>query len=285
MILEAACGLQICPIRSPHLARNFVMIHKRMGNTTTRLLAISALFLVLIFVVTGFVILAHPFSNGVLGASTRTPKTSFTIAVYGDSFVDTMGEHLEYLQGSLQRRYPTYHFTFYNYGIGSQNVQMGLDRFDSPFNYKTRNYPPIAQVHPDIIIVGSFGYNPFSPYSRDQHWNTLVKLVQKAQSTGASVYMLSEIAPLKTGFGKGPHGVNWPDDQANLQAQHITEQLQNAVSISKNLHVPLIDAYDPSKVNGNFGNPIYVNKDDGIHPSDLGHKFMADLIAKTIKLN
>ena len=255
----------------------------------TKFLIWTSVGLSLLFIIVGAALFTQIKPNNpgnVLGSQSKPPKTAFVIAVYGDSFVDTMGENLEYLQGSLKRRYPSYTFTFYNYGIGSQNAQQGVERFDSAFNYKTRHYPPITELHPDIIIMGSFAYNPFSPYDRNKHWNTLTLLVQKAQATGASVYMLAEIAPLKQGFGKGPGGVNWPDSQANLWSQHIAEQLQNAVYLAKDhLHVPLIDAYDASTTDGTFGNPKYVNKNDGIHPSELGHQFMADLIARSLKFN
>lgn len=257
-----------------------------------KILSITAISLIVMFIVIAVMVLVLNHQNNpgnTLGVSTtanpKPAKTSYSIAIYGDSFVDTMGENLEYLQGSLKRRYPNLTFNFYNYGIGSQNVQQGVERFDSAFDYKTRHYPPITSLHPDIIIIGSFGYNPFSPHDRNRHWQVLTQLVQKAKNTGSTVYMLAEVAPLKNGFGKGPGGVNWGDDAANLQAQHITQQLQNAVYLARDhLKVPLIDAYNPSTVDGTFGNPKYVNKNDGIHPSELGHQFMADLIAKTIKL-
>ena len=94
--------------------------------------------------------------------------------------VDTMGENMEYLGESLQTVYPQTKFNLYNYGIGGQNVKQGLDRFNQPFSYQTRNYPPIIGINADIIIVASFAYNPFSPHNRDQHWLTLTELVNQA---------------------------------------------------------------------------------------------------------
>lgn len=195
-----------------------------------------------------------------------------------------MGENLDYLKESLRARYRETYFNFYNYGIGGQNVAQGLDRFNQSFTYQTRNYLPITQISADIIIVASFAYNPFSPHNRDQHWLTLTELVETAKQTGADVYMLAEIAPLATGFGDGPGGINWPPDLANQQAENIRQQLENAVSLSRSLGVPLINAYGKSTVDGKFGDRIYVSAHDGIHPSVEGHLLMADLIAQTIVL-
>ncbi|MDP2632787.1 MAG: GDSL-type esterase/lipase family protein [Candidatus Curtissbacteria bacterium] len=214
----------------------------------------------------------------------KLSKSTYSIAIFGDSMVDTMGENLEYLDASLKARYPQTNFKLYNYGIGGQNVADGLARFDQPFTYQTRNFPSISQVKPDIMIIASFAYNPFPTHDRDRHWLTLTDLVNRAKNTGSTVYMLAEIAPLKTGFGKGPGGINWPEDIASTHASHIIEQLQNAVNLSKNLGIPAIDAFDKSKVSGNWGDSTLVSSHDGIHPSQEGHMFTADLIATIIKL-
>ncbi len=207
-------------------------------------------------------------------------KNSYSIAVYGDSMVDTMGERLEYLEHSLKRLYPSVNFTLYNYGKGSENVEMGLERWNSRLDYQDRHYPSISEVRPDIIILGSFAYNPFSPYERDRHWTGLTKLVEQAKATGAAVYMLAEIAPLRNNFGKGPNGVNWDESTAYEHSGRIVEQLENAVSLSRNLNVGLIDVFHASG-----GNAAYVNSSDGIHPSVAGHELTADIIARTINLN
>lgn len=214
--------------------------------------------------------------------STKPSKSTYTIAIIGDSMVDTMGQNLDYLRASLAALYPQTNFRLYNYGIGGQNVAQGLERLTKPFSYQTRNYPPIGEIGADIIIVASFAYNPFSPHNRDQHWLTLTQLVAAAKQTGAATYMLSEIAPLSTGFGDGPGGINWPPDLANQQAENIRQQLENAVSLSRSLGIPLINAYGKSTIDGKFGDRIFVSAHDGIHPSVEGHLLMADLIAQTI---
>lgn len=228
----------------------------------------------------------EPFDSA-QGKHTTTPpptkshsKSSYSIAVYGDSMVDTMGERLEYLEHSLTKLYPGVNFTLYNYGKGSENAEMGLNRWNNKLDYQDRHYPSIVDVKPDIIIMGSFAYNPFSPYIRDRHWTALTKLIEAAKIITPNVYALAEINPLRKDFGKGPNGVNWDENTAFTHSGHIVEQLENAVSLSKNLNVGLIDVFHASIGKIGLNNP-----GDGIHASVFGHEFTADIIAKTINLN
>lgn len=220
--------------------------------------------------------------------ATPTPKpikTSYKIAIIGDSMIDTMGEVLEYLEHSLKKKYPDINFALYNYGQGSVNVAEGLDRFGKEFSYSSRSFLAVNLLQPDIMIIGSYAYNPFTPHDRDRHWITLTKLVEEAERTSAKVYMLAEIAPLRYDFGKGPNGVNWDRDTVYKHSGYIIEQLENAVALSKILNVPLINVYGKSLVPGKKeGKREYVNYSDGIHPSVEGHQLTADTIAETIKL-
>lgn len=224
-------------------------------------------------------------------SSTPTPipfvvkKASYTIAIFGDSMVDTMGENLEYLQKIFADKYPETKFNLYNYGIGGQNIEQGLGRFESTFVNRERNFPPIPALVPDVLIIGSFAYNPFPFHDRNRHYTLLRELIGKARNVSSNVYLLAEIAPLKTGFGKGKNGVNMTDVAASEQAKHIIEQLDDVINLSKEKNIPLINAYYNSRIDGIFGDPSLVNKDDGIHPSDAGHYFTAELIVATIKLD
>lgn len=211
-------------------------------------------------------------------------KSSYTIAAFGDSMVDTMGENLDYLDKAMMGRYPTTKFKFYNYGIGSQNVIEADKRFNLPFIYQTRNYPAIDQIKADIIIVSSFAYNPLSPYDKKTYSSGLTNLIKKSQATKAKVYLLAEIAPIKEGFGKGIGGVNWGEEETKTQVKNILEQLQEAIRLSKTLNVPLIDVFTKSQIDGKYGDKTYVGTHDRIHPSIEGEIFMADIIADTLKL-
>lgn len=198
--------------------------------------------------------------------------------------VDTMGENLDYLDKQMMARYPKTKFKFYNYGIGSQNVVEANSRFDVPFKYQTRDYPRINEIKADIIIISSFAYNPLSPYNKAKYLENLKEVIAKSKNTGAKVYLLAEIAPLKEGFGKGVGGVNWDDAKVKEHLGYIFQNLDAAVNLSAQTNTPLINAYKKSQVDGKYGNKIYVGSHDGIHPSVEGEVFMATVIAETITL-
>lgn len=212
-------------------------------------------------------------------------KSSYTIAVFGDSMVDTMGEKLEYLQETLTKKYPQTKFNLYNYGIGGQNVEQGLARFESSFVNRERNFPPLPGLSPDVLIIGSFAYNPFSIHDRNKHYSLLRELIAKAKNVSSNVYLLAEIAPLKSGFGKGKNGVNMTESVAFEHASHIVEQLDDVINLSKEENIPLVNVYYESRVDGSFGDSYFVNKDDGIHPSVAGHYFTAESIVEKIKFD
>lgn len=211
------------------------------------------------------------------------PKNTYSIAIIGDSMVDTMGERLEYLEHALKQAYPTTQFNLYNYGKGSENVIEGLARIDTAFTYKDRSYPALSVVKPDLIIVGSYAYNPLTAYDRDMHWLKLAELIKKCGTITPHVYILAEIAPLREDFGRGPQGINWEESIRVAHSKKITEQLENAIGLSTSLKVPLINVYQASVTDEQYTvKREYVNTSDGIHPSVEGHMLTADEIVKTV---
>lgn len=218
-----------------------------------------------------------------IASSLRLSKESYTIALYGDSMVDTMGEKLEILQKELYRSYPKKMFKLFNYGIGAQNIEMGVARFENDFANKERVYPPITTIKPDIIILGTFAYNPFVPQDLEKYKTQLTILIQKSKNVTPQIYLLAEIGPKKTGFGEGEHGINWSDDQAYQQTLLIIEQLKAAINVANAQGIPVINAYEKSLVDDIFGNPIYVRSEDGIHPSYEGHVLMGKAIISSLK--
>lgn len=217
----------------------------------------------------------------------RTPrKTSFKIALYGDSMIDSLGTKMIALQDALKKKYPNITFTFYNYGVGAENVEQGLSRFDKPLIIGDRNYPPLSTIGADIIVLDSYAYNPFNPFDRDKHWINLSKLVEKAKETNAEVYLLADIAPVRAEFGRGPKGVNWDTVTAYEKSGQVIQLLENAVGISKNLNVILINAFERSTVTvRGDGKREFVSAQDGVHPSDIGQKFIAEQITNTLVLD
>lgn len=225
-----------------------------------------------------------PFVKKEVTPKPRLSKNFYVIAAFGDSMIDTMGENLDYVEIYLKTEYPNTNFKLYNYGIGGENVEMGLARWNNPLIYKDRNYPPITQINADVIILGSFSYNPFDPHSKDRHYIGLTNLINEAKKTNADIYLLAEIAPLSNGFGQGKNGPNMLPEKAINQANNIIEQLNGTVSLAAELNIPLINAFSESQLNGKYGRRDLVNADDGIHPSEQGEHFVAQKIVSVVKL-
>ena len=219
-------------------------------------------------------------------AGETTNQPAYLIALYGDSMQDSMQEHLAYLTTALEEKYSQTEFTIYNYGIGAQDAEAGLARFNNQFGNRGRTYQAITAVQPDVIIIGSFAYNPFNPPSLERHTAALTALVQKAQQVTNSVYLIVEIAPLRAGFAQGPKGVAFSPEQATENSQNVIDQLENTVIIGRSLGVPLINVYADSikTPEDKEGFRQYISQDDGIHPSAQGYALMAEKIVETIEL-
>jgi len=227
-------------------------------------------------------------SKNTILSSSPTPsikKHRVTIALFGDSMIDTMGDDLEILHQVLQEQYSEYSFSLYNYGIGAQNVSDGRNRFESPYVYKERNFPPIPELAPDVLIIGTFSYNPLNPHDPQKHKEELKTLLSQAKNVTPLVYLLVEIAPLSWEFGKGERGINWPDDASEEHANKIRDQLRGSLALGNELNITVIDTFTPSQVTDSEGNPQYVSPDDGIHPSYEGHVFTARKISSILELD
>ncbi len=214
------------------------------------------------------------------GSITRKAhKSEYKIAFIGDSMIDTLDSHLPMLAEKFKQLYGA-EFELYNYGVGAENVEHGLNRFDQPFEYQERSYPAITELEPDIIIIGSFAYNPFEKHDINKYWLTMARLIETAQKTEADVYLLAEVAPVKNEFGQG--SLDWPLEIRTAQAVRITEQLNSFIALAETKNVPLIDACTPSQEADGFGNEEYVSEEDGIHASDTGKLLILLQIVKTV---
>lgn len=209
-------------------------------------------------------------------------KESYIIAVTGDSIVETMGDG-DALREALEEEYPYTQFVIFNYAKGARNVSQALADFHEPLEYKDRDYRSIDVLKPDVIIVGSSGYNLFDPHDTNKHWLEYTRLVQEAQTVTPYVYMLAEPAPRRSGFGLGAEGIVWEPSTAWIHTGNIMEQIENVILLSDPLGVPVIDAYTPSfDEDGQQGRRELIDPSDNIHLSEEGHEFMAKIIVDTI---
>lgn len=206
-----------------------------------------------------------------------------TIAILGDSMIDTLGD-FSYLTRSLQTAYPQYIFNIINYGLGASNIEYGLFRLENDYQYLDEHHSSLLSQNPDIIIIESFAYNNFGNTQAgfDRHWLNLGALTTKIKQSlpNAKILLTSTIAPSSVIFTNGS-GTNLSALEKLQKTKTINLYLQNLINFSKSQNFPLADAFTPSLKNQD-GNPIFVNKDDGIHPSALGSQFFQDILFESL---
>lgn len=224
----------------------------------------------------------EPFTVGsnpeVLGIAISQPDASIpakttTIALLGDSMVNTLGPTFFNLTQSLYRYYPNYRlFRTLNFGKGSDTIDGGLSRLSDLVNQK-----------PDIIVIESFAYNNFgnTPTGFNHHQEILNQIISTLQSKlpNSKLVILATIAPNPNLFAKGVYDFDSPTRLEKTQT--IGKYLQRTVSYAQSNNLPLANVYQPSLVN-EIGDPLYIDSIDHIHPSSQGKELIGNILAKTI---
>jgi len=204
-------------------------------------------------------------------------KSSYQILLFGDSMEETMGSSAQVLVSALKQRFPQTTFVVENNSLGAQNVEQAYSRLEKESG---------SDVLADIVIVGSFAYNPFVPHSVAKHTEYLTRVLQRFKQTGSAVYLLAEIAPEKNLFGSGTEGLNWDASWRYAQSTNVIALLENALRVATKLGVKVIDVYHDSIVSADKSGDIrYISTRDYLHPSALGHQFTAEKIATELILN
>lgn len=223
-----------------------------------------------------------------VGAGDLTPlKSSYTIAILGDSMTDTMGENLPHLNTLLKNEFPKHNFVLFNYGQGSTNIEDGLYRLKNPTKYLNRDFPPLLHLQPDIIIIESFAYNHWGAELNDlnRQWMTTLNILDtiKNYSKDIKIVLLATISPNPLIFGDGV--LNWPEHLKWDSAITTKAYLQNFINLAASAYLPLADAYNPSLNGQGHGDPKYINPSDHLHPSEEGKLLISQKIVETIKAN
>lgn len=216
-------------------------------------------------------------------------KQNYTIAMLGDSMVDTLGPNLPHLASALKNYFPQTKFKLLNYGVGGTNIEYGIERLTNSYNYLGNDFPPLVAQYPDLVIIESFGYNPF-PFDKgaiDLHWLKLSQAVDliKKQLPKAKVIIAATIAPDAKTFGNGAPGVDFGPIDKWQRVNVIKKYLENTVRFAQSQKLPLVDAFNPSLDASGNGKEVFINQGDHIHYSDAGRQFFSQKIAETIANN
>ncbi len=218
---------------------------------------------------------------------TLQSKNLYTIALLGDSMIDTLGRDLPDLQKLLKVAFPSKSFILLNYGQGSTDMENGLFRLTHTTTYLDKNYASLLSFKPDILVVESFAYNHWSGanYDLDRQWTTLVKIIEtvKEISPDTKIILAATIAPNSQIFGDGK--LNWNFDLKWESANLVKIYLENMSRFAAASGLPFADAFHPSLGPDGNGFKIYINNGDHLHTSPEGAQFFSQKIVDTLKNN
>ncbi len=215
-------------------------------------------------------------------------KSDLTIALLGDSMIDTLGPDLPHLSKILKSRFPNTKFTLLNYGAGATDLESGLTRLTNATSYLGQSRPPLLSVKPDILVVESFAYNHWNDTQADldRQWLTLAKIIDTVKTNppaggqGTKIILSSTFAPYCPTYTDG--SANLPPERKSSECATVKKYLENAIKFALSQNLPLADAYHPS-LNGTEGNPKYINQGDHLHPSDAGKQLYSEKVAQAIE--
>jgi lysophospholipase L1-like esterase len=219
----------------------------------------------------------------------QTPTSHYTIALLGDSMIDTLGPDAPQLKDLLTTVFPHTAFEILNYGVGATNIDYGLERLTNQYTYLGNDILPLVSRAPDIVVVESFGYNPY-PFELggiEKHWIQLATIINslKTKLPGVKIIIAATIAPNSNVFGDGAPGLSFSPEDKQKRTTTIKQYLESTIAFARGEHLPLADVYHASLDSTGNGILKYINPGDHIHYSDAGRTLFAQKIVDTIIAN
>lgn len=210
-------------------------------------------------------------------------KNTYTVAVLGDSMIDTLGPDLPDLKSELAGRFPGTTFKLLNYGAGATDMDRGVERLTNDYTYLGVAKKALLSTNPDIVVVESFAYNHWgnTQSDLDRQWLTITKIIDtvKRHNPQIQIVLASTLAPHCPTYTDG--SANLPPERKYAQCATVKNYLQNVVNFATSQNYPLANVYHAS-LKGKDGDPKYINQGDHIHPSDEGKKLFAQKVAEAI---
>ena len=213
-------------------------------------------------------------------------KKHYAIALLGDSMIDTLGPDAPHLKNKLTSLFPGTTFTILNYGVGGTNIDYGITRLTNDYEYLGNHIPALISQLPDVVVVESFGYNPYSYDigALDKHWLALASIVDtlKARIPGVKIIIASTIAPNSKVSGDGAAGLSFSLTDKLQRTQVIKKYLDSTIKFARSAHLPVADLFHASLDRNGDGLLSYINGGDHIHYSDSGRALFAQKVTDTI---
>lgn len=216
----------------------------------------------------------------------HTQKNTVTIALLGDSMMDTLGPDGPYITNALKKTYPDTTVVIKNLGVGGKPIDDGIDRITGGYTYLGSSYPSLTSLRPDVVVLESFGYNPTGndQGAIDHHWLELARAVDTIHTNlpGTKIVIAATIAPNSVRFGDGAPAIAFSSQDKIERTETIKKYVETAIKFAKSEHIPLADAYHASLDASGNGKLVYINGGDHIHYSDAGRLLMESKIAGAI---
>jgi len=218
-------------------------------------------------------------------------KRAFTVTLVGDSMIDTLGPVGAGLAARLNTMYLNATFTIINHGVGAENIDSGIRRLTNGYSYLGLGRNSVVSEKPDIVVIESFGYNPYPlPDINDAlttHWLKLAEMVDivHRELPGTKIVIAATIAPNWDVFGDGAAGLSFSTEGKRTKVEEIKKYIENTIAFAKSQGLPLADAYHPSLLSDGNGRLSYINPGDHIHYSDSGRALFSQAVANTIISN
>jgi len=211
-----------------------------------------------------------------------------TLALLGDSMIDTLGPGIPTLEHSLSQYFPHLKFNLLNYGVGARDIEYGLYRLTNNYQYLGKEIPSLVSQNPDVVVVESFAYNNFGNTESgiNRHWLALGAITStlKQKLPQAKIVIAVTIAPNSIVFANGVKDLHLNSLDKIERTSTIKHYLQSTVNFANSQGFPLADAYLPSLFN-HEGLKEFINTTDNIHPSISGAAFFSDTLADTLFKN
>lgn len=241
---------------------------------------------------TGVVLSATAAATPTPALATRTArKKAWTVSLLGDSMIDTLGPIGSGLAGRLNTTYPNATFTVINHGVGAENIDSGFRRLTNNYSYLGLGRNAVVSERPDVIVVESFGYNPYPSADINEaltrHWLKLADIVDtiRRELPETKIVIAATIAPNWDTFGDGAPFISMSPEGKRTKVEEIKKYIENTIAFAKSQGIPLADAYHPSlDVSGN-GKLAFINAGDHIHYSESGRTLFSQTIAGAIITN
>lgn len=217
-----------------------------------------------------------PKPNGIImfGDSCTAPRPG----AVGKVYPERVSEALQSIGSSLQ---------VYNAGVGGNTTRDAIKRFDRD----------VLQYKPKVIVI-QFGINdaavdvwksPPATTPRvplDEYLANLRQLVGRARKQNARVLLMTTnplrwTSKLKELYGKPPYH---PDEEDGFNAAFLASYNESLRKLAAELKVPLVDVYSAYP---GFAVKHKTTIDalllDGMHPTDLGHQLVTELLVPAIR--